>query len=229
MTHPMTATTPGHDALIDEARDEIPQLTEVGYEVIELDPDLLAFLDARLQATWFAPNHLHFRLEHASPREALSHGLADARWDLASPPETGECPSWVNRGDPTYQALLIALQPLHEHWAGTRLEPIQFYGPRVYRRHATLLRHVDTPETHIVSSSVTLASSLEAPWPLVLEPAGRAPVELELAPGQMLLYEGARIPHHRPRALVGEHYINLFLHYRPVGWRSRRATRPDNP
>ncbi len=231
MTEPEAKTTPGHDALIAAARSTMPRLTASGYEVIELDPEMLTILVGLLSATWFSPGRRHFRPEHATPAEAMLHGLVDARWDLAALPPSAESPSWVNRGDPTYQALLGALLPLHAHWAGRPLEPVQFYGPRVYQRHARLLRHVDTPETHIVSSTMTLAASLEAPWPLVLEPEGEPPVELELAPGQMLLYEGARIPHHRPRPLAGEHYINLYLHYRPVGWRwdGRSPEARDNP
>ena len=41
-------------------------------------------------------------------------------------------------------------------------------------------------------------------------------VQVGLAPGQMLLYESARLPHGRTRPLRGESYTNIFVHYRPA-------------
>ena len=39
--------------------------------------------------------------------------------------------------------------------------------------------------------------------------------EINLEPGELLLYEGARLVHGRPWPFVGDYYVGLFLHYRP--------------
>jgi len=38
--------------------------------------------------------------------------------------------------------------------------------------------------------------------------------ELCLKPGQMLLYEGAKLLHGRPTPFEGENYANVFVHYK---------------
>ena len=40
-------------------------------------------------------------------------------------------------------------------------------------------------------------------------------VNVTLKPGEMVMYEGAVVPHGRPYPLNGDFYENLFVHYRP--------------
>ena len=37
-----------------------------------------------------------------------------------------------------------------------------------------------------------------------------------LKPGEMLLYESAKVPHGRQFPLEGDYYDNLFVHFRPI-------------
>jgi len=39
-----------------------------------------------------------------------------------------------------------------------------------------------------------------------------------MAPGDMLLYESAKLYHGRPRSLNGSWYCSIFSHYYPVDW-----------
>lgn len=107
------------------------------------------------------------------------------------------------------------LKPLHEAWSGMALTESACYGFRAYQRGSYLLNHVDRTETHIISSTVCVDASLEEPWPLYVEDILGEVHEINLEPGELLLYEGARLVHGRPWPLVGDYYVGLFVHYRP--------------
>ena len=62
-----------------------------------------------------------------------------------------------------------------------------------------------------------VAQDVDEPWPLMVERGGRIH-EVYLAPGQMVLYEGAARDHGRPTPLRGRSFVNLFAHYRPADW-----------
>ena len=108
-----------------------------------------------------------------------------------------------------------ALKPLHEDWSGMTLTESACYGFRVYQRGSYLLNHVDRTHTHIISSTICVDAALEAPWPLFLEDIFGEIHEINLEPGELLLYEGARLIHGRPWPLEGDYYAGLFVHYRP--------------
>jgi hypothetical protein len=60
---------------------------------------------------------------------------------------------------------------------------------------------------------------VSTPWPLVIEDHGGHEHTLHMTPGQMLLYESARLVHGRPTPLDGDSYVNLFVHFKPkTGW-----------
>jgi hypothetical protein len=59
---------------------------------------------------------------------------------------------------------------------------------------------------------------VDEPWPHVVEDREGQCHDVYLEPGQMLLYEGAKLPHGRPHPLRGRYYASLFLHYRPTDW-----------
>lgn len=106
-------------------------------------------------------------------------------------------------------------------WADTRLRHTSTYGMRVYRRHAMLLNHVDRRDTHLVSAVLQVAQACDPDggWPIeVLEDDGGVH-EVYLQPGQMLLYEGARLRHGRPMRFRGRWFGNIFTHFAPVGAR----------
>ena len=52
-------------------------------------------------------------------------------------------------------------------------------------------------------------------WPLhVISHSGKSEI-ISLKPGEMLLYESAKIPHGRQQPLNGDFYDNLFVHFYP--------------
>jgi prolyl 4-hydroxylase len=107
------------------------------------------------------------------------------------------------------------LRPVLERWTGTALVPVAVYGLRSYARGTTLARHHDR-ETHVISAILNIAQDVDRPWPLDIEDHYFRRHEVLLDPGEMLLYESARLSHGRTAPLEGNYYCNLFAHYRPV-------------
>jgi len=113
-------------------------------------------------------------------------------------------------------AVSEALKPAHEEWSGMALTESACYGFRVYQRGSYLYQHVDRQSTHIISSTICVDHQLEAPWPLTIEDIYGETHEVNMEPGEFLFYEGARLIHGRPQPLVGDYYVGMFVHYRPL-------------
>ena len=108
------------------------------------------------------------------------------------------------------------LRPVHEEWCRFELTPSTCYGFRVYLPGAYLHNHVDRPHTHVISSTICVASDLYSSWGLHALDADGKSHRVDLEPGQMLLYESARTLHGRPVPLHGRYYAGLFVHYQPA-------------
>lgn len=107
------------------------------------------------------------------------------------------------------ETLLIKLHGLMQQIAGVALEPCYSYL-RIYRPGSVLEKHIDRDSCEI-SASMTLGLNAPRSWPLWLEEAGQARA-LDLAPGDLLVYRGADLPHWRER-FDGQFWVQLFLHY----------------
>ncbi len=109
-----------------------------------------------------------------------------------------------------------ALQPKLEKWCGVSLQPTFVYGIRKYHNGATLKPHRDRVETHIISALLNIDQDVDEKWPLEIEDHYYRKHYLNLRPGEMLFYEGAKLDHGRPQPLKGRLYANVFVHYKPV-------------
>jgi prolyl 4-hydroxylase len=128
-----------------------------------------------------------------------------------------ELPAALHREVPELNRLLHQLlQPMHEEWCRFPLTPSACYGFRVYLSGAYLQNHVDRPATHVISSTLCVDHDLYAPWPLHVTDADGRHHELTLEPGELMLYESARIVHGRPVPLNGRYSAGLFIHYQPA-------------
>ena len=108
------------------------------------------------------------------------------------------------------------LQPAHERWSGRELCESACYGIRIYQRGTYLFNHVDRTETHIISATICVDHRLDKPWPLYIEDIEGTPYQVDMEPGELLFYEGARLRHGRPYPLEGDYHAGMFVHYRPV-------------
>lgn len=107
------------------------------------------------------------------------------------------------------ETLLLELQSTVEQATGLKLLPCYSFL-RIYGPNAVLPRHLDRPSCEI-STSLTLGYKAEKLWPLCVQADG-ADKPLELAPGDMLVYRGAHVPHWR-EPFEGEWWVQTFLHY----------------
>merc|ERR1712187_527940 len=92
-----------------------------------------------------------------------------------------------------------------------------------------LINHLDRKDTHVVSAVLQVAQQddEESGWPLeVRHPHKDGAFEVYLQPGQMVLYEGARLLHGRPMRFRGDEFANLFLHFAPASWQGVRLSCP---
>ena len=100
------------------------------------------------------------------------------------------------------------------NFTGIKVKPTIWYGPRIYQTGARLGWHVDKIPTHYLGVSLHIDSDLYEQWPIVIE-LNDSFVELAIEHGELLLYEGVRLPHFRPYPLAGKFYIGAFFHFQP--------------
>jgi hypothetical protein len=94
------------------------------------------------------------------------------------------------------------------------------YGIREYSRGVVLKRHVDRVQSHVLSAILNIAQrGMDSHWCLTINDHDGVEHQVNLLPGEMLLYESAALVHGRPYPLDGEAYANAFVHFRPEsGW-----------
>lgn len=108
------------------------------------------------------------------------------------------------------------LQTVCEEWSGQALELTSIYGIREYTRGTSLKMHTDVTQTHIISVILNVAQKADEGWPLMVDDHMFRRHAIDLQPGEMLLYEGARLAHGRPQAFTGDSYANVFVHFCPI-------------
>jgi len=107
-----------------------------------------------------------------------------------------------------------ALQPIVEAWVGDHLQPSVVHGIRECGRGSTIGLHRDPIRTHAVGVLLDIDQQARAHWPLHIEDDDCRAHEVVLAPGEMLLHEGARLSHGRPTPCPGDGYADLLAHFR---------------
>lgn len=189
----------------------LPALTSDGVARVRMPSALHAAL-----RRWLAVNR-----ERAEPERGVERVVGSASSGVAS-----ELVS-LSADPPMKKRILDEMKPMLEAWCGQPLEPAWTYGVRIYREGGLLQRHVDRLETHVVSAVLLIDQEVDAPWPLVVEGFDGSRREIVLEPGDAVLYEGAKLPHHRDTPLRGRFYAAVFVHYTPRWWRYDRQRVED--
>lgn len=114
------------------------------------------------------------------------------------------------------QLVCKELQPICEQWSAKPLAMTSIYGIREYARGTSLKMHTDVTHTHIISVILNVAQTVDRDWPLEVDDHMCRRHSVILQPGEMLLYEGARLSHGRPTPLEGESFANIFVHFCPT-------------
>ena len=131
--------------------------------------------------------------------------------------------SYAKYADRVMETLLVDTIKVMQKKTGLRLVPTYSYC-RLYRTGNILKRHKDRPSCEI-STTLNLGGD---PWPILIDPTGSdnvideyknihkpgAPkgVEVNLKPGDMLIYYGCELEHWR-EPFKGKLCGQVFLHY----------------
>lgn len=130
------------------------------------------------------------------------------QWNDPQAPNT-----YSHYADFAMETLLKKLKPLMEEQTGKELYENYSYA-RIYKYGDILHRHMDRFSCEI-STTLNLGGD---PWPIYLDPTGgkgNEGVEVNLTPGDMLIYKGNILEHWR-YAFTGTNCIQVFLHYNDV-------------
>lgn len=117
------------------------------------------------------------------------------------------------------QKIHDALKPMMEEWCGEDLDPTYVYGIRTYKDKAVLRQHRDKLETHIISAIINIDQNVKKDWPLVIDDNYYREHHVILKPGDIVLYEGARLKHGRPIPFNGRSFSNIFCHFKPKAYK----------
>lgn len=116
-------------------------------------------------------------------------------------------------GDIAFEVVLAQLKNLVEKKTNTKLNVNYAYG-RIYMKGDVLQRHIDRFSCEI-STTIHLGGSI---WPFYFNPKPTKKLtkakgkEINLTPGDMLIYKGNILEHWRDE-LEGKECAQIFLHY----------------
>ncbi len=177
----------------------IPRYTERGFDTQKIPVNLFAEL-----ADYYQQTTNNNKRDEPNPGGYLENSSEAVPTEMIDLPE------------PLRQKIITQLRPYCEKWSQSKLEFSALYGLRVYKRGTSLKVHTDIASTHIISVILNVSQQSNTDWMLELYDHYERQHQLVLMPGEMLFYEGARLRHGRPTPFDGEHYANIFLHFRPL-------------
>ena len=139
--------------------------------------------------------------------------------------------------DHVMETLLMKMLPVMKERTGLDLVPTYSYA-RAYEKGAKLRRHKDRPSCEI-STTLNLGGD---PWPIYIDPTGEdnvidefksivkpgahIGVEVNLKPGDMLIYSGCELEHWR-KPFEGNLCGQVFLHYNHANGRFAKTNLYD--
>lgn len=188
-------------ALSDVQTNLVPNVTTTGFQLVRMPQHTYDII-----FRWYTDNHLRLRRPE-SDGGPLYNQRAVPTWHTPLP-------------GPMKRMVFDQLKTIMEEWAPTTapLHGTSAYGVRTYDNGSYLHLHVDTANTHVVSGIVNVDQSVRRPWPVTIFDHDGKLHELVMKPGDMLLYESAKLLHGRVQPLDGDFYANVFVHYAPDDW-----------
>ena len=132
--------------------------------------------------------------------------------------------SYSHYGDIVMETLLQEVKPVMEKHTSLKLSETYSYA-RIYKKGDVLPRHKDRYSCEV---STTLNLGGES-WSIYLDPTGRtsqAGIEVNLNPGDMLIYSGCELEHWREE-FKGKDCGQVFLHYNKTNSKTAKANQFD--
>ena len=140
-------------------------------------------------------------------------------WNDQQIPET-----YSHYSDIVMETLLQKVKPMTEKESGVKLTETYSYA-RIYKKGDELKRHKDRYSCEI-STTMNLGGD---DWPIFLEPSGeegKKGVEVNLKPGDMLMYRGCDLEHWR-EPFKGKDCGQVFLHYNDASGKDAESNKYD--
>ena len=132
--------------------------------------------------------------------------------------------TYSHYSDIVMETLLTEVKPVMEKHTGIKLSPTYSYT-RIYKQGDVLARHKDRYSCEI-STTLNLGGE---PWPIYLDPTGKksqAGIEINLNPGDMLIYSGCDLEHWREE-FKGKNCGQVFLHYNKTSSKTSKVNEFD--
>jgi hypothetical protein len=144
-------------------------------------------------------------------KEAVHNRILDAR---------GEGLSLEISAPEEMKAALEELRPYAEAWTQRMLTSSHAEGIRLDRNQSFAVMSLNRVETDVISVLFHIDSSYDAqPWPVYIEDFEGRTHEISLTPGDILLYEGAKCFHGRPKKSNGSWHATMVARFYPSdGW-----------
>jgi hypothetical protein len=146
--------------------------------------------------------------------------------------------TYSHYADIVMETLLIKLLPMMEKNTGLKLNPNYSYA-RIYKKGDILKRHKDRFSCEI-STTLNLGGDK---WPIylditgsdnvideyknIIKPDAPAGIQVNLEPGDMLIYKGNELEHWR-ESFKGENCAQVFLHYNNIKTKGSKENICDN-
>ena len=146
--------------------------------------------------------------------------------------------TYSHYADMVMETLLMKVLPMMQKHTKLELTPTYSYA-RIYKKGDVLKRHKDRPSCEI-STTLCLGGD---DWPIYLDPTGAdnvideyknihkpgalKSVQVNLKPGDMLIYRGCMLEHWRD-SFEGENCAQVFLHYNNVKGNFKETNKFDN-
>ncbi|KAJ8613648.1 hypothetical protein CTAYLR_003132 [Chrysophaeum taylorii] len=188
-------------ALSDVQTNLVPNVTDDGFRLVQMPAKTYSKV-----LGWYRENHDRLKVPE-SDGGPLYNQRAVPTWHTPLPPRLKD--QVFDELKLTMEAWAPATAPLH----GTSA-----YGVRTYENGSYLHLHVDTASTHVVSGIINVDQQSRVPWPVQIFDHQGNLHQVEMHPGNMLLYESAKLLHGRVVPFDGKFYANIFVHYAPETW-----------
>jgi prolyl 4-hydroxylase len=75
------------------------------------------------------------------------------------------------------------------------------------------IQRSEQPE-YVATALLHIEQNVAEKWPFYIEDHHYRVHHVLLEPGELILFEGARLPHGRPKALQGSSYSDVIVHFR---------------
>jgi hypothetical protein len=174
-----------------------------GYTVVR------GFIDKKFADVLYT--YLYNKVEACKVKLQFEPHLYHPQWDIMFPPNDVQCPlSFGTYGDVMFDTLMEHALPSISHYTGVNLVPTYTYA-RLYQHKEVLQYHTDRDSCEY-STTLCLGGD---PWPIFIEDLDGNSSQVDLEPGDMIVYSGCKLPHWREQ-FTGQLAGQVFFHYNDV-------------